>query len=180
MPGARSQGPGARRQEPGARAGNGQLSLPITNTLPPGARRLTTFRGRPAPHSRAARSAPGAVAAVARQLVDALVAGSPAIALPSAQALHALQRQPSLDQRPSPHALPEGAPLPPVRMWLLHGTANNSAEANDPMRAEEGGRAEEDRRAQLGEGDVEAPRLLGPRRLHRLTGGALEDYYNFE
>ncbi len=33
-----------------------------------------------------------------------------------------------------------GAPLPPVRMWLLHGTANNSAEANDPMRAEEGGR----------------------------------------
>ncbi len=34
----------------------------------------------------------------------------------------------------------EGAPLPPVRMWLLHGTANNSAESNDPMRTEEGGR----------------------------------------
>ncbi len=33
-----------------------------------------------------------------------------------------------------------GAPLPPVRMWLLHGRANNSAEANDPMRPEEGGR----------------------------------------
>lgn len=33
-----------------------------------------------------------------------------------------------------------GAPLPPVRMWLLHGAANNSAEANDPMRVEEGGR----------------------------------------
>lgn len=33
-----------------------------------------------------------------------------------------------------------GAPLPPVRMWLLHGRANNSAEANDPMRSEEGGR----------------------------------------
>lgn len=34
----------------------------------------------------------------------------------------------------------EGAPLPPVRMWLLHGAANNSAEASDPMRPEEGGR----------------------------------------
>jgi 4-amino-4-deoxy-L-arabinose transferase-like glycosyltransferase len=34
----------------------------------------------------------------------------------------------------------EGAPLPPVRMWLLHGAARNSAEASDPMRSEEGGR----------------------------------------
>ena len=34
----------------------------------------------------------------------------------------------------------EGAPLPPIRMWLLHGTANNSAESTDPMRVEEGGR----------------------------------------
>lgn len=34
----------------------------------------------------------------------------------------------------------EGAPLPPVRMWLLHGEARNSAEATDPMRSEEGGR----------------------------------------
>jgi 4-amino-4-deoxy-L-arabinose transferase-like glycosyltransferase len=33
-----------------------------------------------------------------------------------------------------------GAPLPPVRMWLLHGGANNSAESTDPMRPEEGGR----------------------------------------
>jgi 4-amino-4-deoxy-L-arabinose transferase-like glycosyltransferase len=31
-------------------------------------------------------------------------------------------------------------PLPPVRMWLLHGEAQNSAEATDPMRPEEGGR----------------------------------------
>jgi hypothetical protein len=30
--------------------------------------------------------------------------------------------------------------LPPVRMWLLHGSARNSAEASDPMRPEEGGR----------------------------------------
>jgi 4-amino-4-deoxy-L-arabinose transferase-like glycosyltransferase len=34
----------------------------------------------------------------------------------------------------------QGQPLPPVRMWLLHGEAHNSAEAADPMRAEEGGR----------------------------------------
>ncbi|HRK64506.1 MAG TPA: hypothetical protein PLN53_08940, partial [Terricaulis sp.] len=27
-----------------------------------------------------------------------------------------------------------------VRMWLLHGSARNSAEATDPMRAEESGR----------------------------------------
>lgn len=33
-----------------------------------------------------------------------------------------------------------GAPLPPLRMWLLHGRASNSAEATDPMRPEEGGR----------------------------------------
>ncbi|HRP11283.1 MAG TPA: glycosyltransferase family 39 protein, partial [Terricaulis sp.] len=33
-----------------------------------------------------------------------------------------------------------GAPLPPVRMWLLHGYARNSAESTDPMRAEESGR----------------------------------------
>jgi len=33
-----------------------------------------------------------------------------------------------------------GAPLPPVRMWLLRGEAHNSAEASDPMRPEEGGR----------------------------------------
>jgi hypothetical protein len=33
-----------------------------------------------------------------------------------------------------------GAPLPPVRMWLLRGEAHNSAEASDPMRAEEGAR----------------------------------------
>jgi 4-amino-4-deoxy-L-arabinose transferase-like glycosyltransferase len=34
-----------------------------------------------------------------------------------------------------------GAPLPPLRMWLLHGHARNSAEQSNPMRAEEGGRA---------------------------------------
>lgn len=34
----------------------------------------------------------------------------------------------------------QGQPLPPVRMWLLHGEAHNSAEAADPMRAEEGAR----------------------------------------
>lgn len=34
----------------------------------------------------------------------------------------------------------EGAPLPPLRMWLLHGEAENSAEARDPMRPEEGAR----------------------------------------
>ena len=34
----------------------------------------------------------------------------------------------------------DGRPLPPVRMWLLHGEAANSAEATDPMRPEEGGR----------------------------------------
>lgn len=33
-----------------------------------------------------------------------------------------------------------GEPLPPVRMWVLHGEAHNSAEASDPMRAAEGGR----------------------------------------
>lgn len=38
------------------------------------------------------------------------------------------------------HARRAGAPLPPVRMWLLHGDARNSAEASDPMRAEEGAR----------------------------------------
>lgn len=38
------------------------------------------------------------------------------------------------------HARRAGAPLPPVRMWLLHGSARNSAEATDPMRAEESGR----------------------------------------
>lgn len=38
------------------------------------------------------------------------------------------------------HARRAGAPLPPVRMWLLHGSARNSAEASDPMRPEEGGR----------------------------------------
>jgi 4-amino-4-deoxy-L-arabinose transferase-like glycosyltransferase len=32
------------------------------------------------------------------------------------------------------------APLPPVRMWLLHGQARNSAESTNPMRPEEGGR----------------------------------------
>lgn len=34
----------------------------------------------------------------------------------------------------------EGAPLPPLRMWLLHGEAENSAESRDPMRPEEGAR----------------------------------------
>jgi hypothetical protein len=38
------------------------------------------------------------------------------------------------------HARRDGAPLPPIRMWLLHGHANNSAESSDPMRPEEGGR----------------------------------------
>ncbi|MGE0595879.1 MAG: ArnT family glycosyltransferase [Hyphomonadaceae bacterium] len=38
------------------------------------------------------------------------------------------------------HARRAGAPLPPVRMWLLHGEARNSAEELDPMRTEEGGR----------------------------------------
>ncbi len=38
------------------------------------------------------------------------------------------------------HARRAGAPLPPVRMWLLHGEARNSAESIDPMRPEEGGR----------------------------------------
>jgi len=33
-----------------------------------------------------------------------------------------------------------GAPLPPLRMWLLHGYPRNSAEQSDPMRAEESGR----------------------------------------
>ena len=33
-----------------------------------------------------------------------------------------------------------GTPLPPVRMWVLHADARNSAEAFDPMRTEEGGR----------------------------------------
>jgi len=33
-----------------------------------------------------------------------------------------------------------GAPLPPVRMWLLHADARNSAEQADPMRPEEGAR----------------------------------------
>lgn len=34
----------------------------------------------------------------------------------------------------------QGAPLPPVRMWLLHQDARNSAEQVDPMRPEEGAR----------------------------------------
>lgn len=38
------------------------------------------------------------------------------------------------------HARRSGAPLPPVRMWVLHGDARNSAEATDPMRPEEGAR----------------------------------------
>lgn len=38
------------------------------------------------------------------------------------------------------HARRAGAPLPPVRMWLLRAEAHSSAEATDPMRAEEGGR----------------------------------------
>ena len=33
-----------------------------------------------------------------------------------------------------------GEPLPPLRMWLLNAEAGNSAEANDPMRVEEGAR----------------------------------------
>jgi hypothetical protein len=33
-----------------------------------------------------------------------------------------------------------GAPLPPLRMWLLHGYPRNSAESSNPMRPEEGGR----------------------------------------
>jgi 4-amino-4-deoxy-L-arabinose transferase-like glycosyltransferase len=38
------------------------------------------------------------------------------------------------------HARRAGAPLPPVRMWVLRGSAQSSAEATDPMRPEEGGR----------------------------------------
>jgi 4-amino-4-deoxy-L-arabinose transferase-like glycosyltransferase len=38
------------------------------------------------------------------------------------------------------HARRASAPLPPVRMWLLHGQAHNSAELTDPMRTEEGAR----------------------------------------
>lgn len=38
------------------------------------------------------------------------------------------------------HARRARAPLPPVRMWLLRGSAHNSAEASDPMRPEEGAR----------------------------------------
>jgi 4-amino-4-deoxy-L-arabinose transferase-like glycosyltransferase len=38
------------------------------------------------------------------------------------------------------HARRQGAPLPPLRMWLLHGEARNSAESSNPMRPEEGGR----------------------------------------
>jgi 4-amino-4-deoxy-L-arabinose transferase-like glycosyltransferase len=38
------------------------------------------------------------------------------------------------------HARRADVPLPPVRMWLLRAEAGNSAEATDPMRAEEGGR----------------------------------------
>lgn len=38
------------------------------------------------------------------------------------------------------HARRAGAPLPPVRMWLLQAEAHNSAESTDPMRSEEGGR----------------------------------------
>lgn len=33
-----------------------------------------------------------------------------------------------------------GAPLPPVRMWVLNANPGNAAEASDPMRAEESGR----------------------------------------
>ena len=33
-----------------------------------------------------------------------------------------------------------GAPLPPIRMWMLHAEAQNSAEQSNPMRVEEGGR----------------------------------------
>jgi 4-amino-4-deoxy-L-arabinose transferase-like glycosyltransferase len=38
------------------------------------------------------------------------------------------------------HARRAGAPLPPLRMWLLRGEAHNAAEASDPMRPEEGAR----------------------------------------
>lgn len=38
------------------------------------------------------------------------------------------------------HARRAGAPLPPIRMWLLDGEAHNSAEATDPMREAEGAR----------------------------------------
>ena len=38
------------------------------------------------------------------------------------------------------HARRAGTPLPPLRMWRLYEEANNSAEATDPMRPEEGGR----------------------------------------
>ena len=38
------------------------------------------------------------------------------------------------------HAREAGAALPPLRMWVLHGEAQSSAEATDPMRVEEGGR----------------------------------------
>lgn len=38
------------------------------------------------------------------------------------------------------HAREAGAPLPPVRIWLLHATPRNAAEASDPMRAEESAR----------------------------------------
>lgn len=38
------------------------------------------------------------------------------------------------------HARRAGAPLPPVRMWLLRAEAHSSAEATDPMRVEEGAR----------------------------------------
>lgn len=38
------------------------------------------------------------------------------------------------------HARRAGAPLPPVRMWLLHADARNSAESSNPMRREEGAR----------------------------------------
>lgn len=33
-----------------------------------------------------------------------------------------------------------GAPLPPLRMWMLRGRAGDSAEASNPMREQEGGR----------------------------------------
>lgn len=38
------------------------------------------------------------------------------------------------------HARSAGAPLPPVRMWLLHQEARGSAEMTDPMRPTEGAR----------------------------------------
>ncbi|MEZ5994409.1 MAG: glycosyltransferase family 39 protein [Hyphomonadaceae bacterium] len=38
------------------------------------------------------------------------------------------------------HARRAGAPLPPLRMWLLHGVARNSAESSNPMRPQEGAR----------------------------------------